>query len=633
MLAPRQKLWSTPREGVAKACDLLALGPNDRVFDVGCGDGRFLIEAAKRGAAGVGFEIDANRAEEARSAAAAAGVGDLVDVRTVNALECDFVGATAVFLYLVPRGLRIIAPRLLDAARKKPLRVVTYMAPLPGVGKPAARATVTPAHQPSAAWPLYYYELDAASAPPPPAPVPPAPAPDAVSRPFSRLAAPHQMGVTTVRVENGAVASVELSVRVRVVGGEVERSRLVATLCAYDGLVARADAGEAAPRVDDAAWERVGAAASLALGATRYRGPLRCNFALGPGAGTPPASFDGVVLVCAAASSAGAWGAKWAAAAEACGACVRIVTRLDGAFDGDLAAWAVGNGFEYCRGVDVSDPCAGREERDADGIPRLVEALAGAAWPGAAAAAEEAAAAEAAERAPAVAITGDGPGARRLFRAICARIGAIPGGGAGGDDATATLTTKYYATPLRLALVAAGAPLPPRCEAVIAVAPQGSDARRSWPAGGAAKEATTKLLAAAPRDDGEADQGLQSWAAGAGVEVVGPDDAARVFEALEATLWSTVAPPPTPPPHRDAPSPSPPAAAPAAAPAPPPPAAPPAADRRRELESLEDMIAELRERPPAAFTSDEARRARAADLAERMAAALDLSDSSDSDGP
>ena len=54
MLAPRDTLWSTPGEGVAVACDLLRLTSADTVYDVGCGDGRFLVEAAKRGATCVG---------------------------------------------------------------------------------------------------------------------------------------------------------------------------------------------------------------------------------------------------------------------------------------------------------------------------------------------------------------------------------------------------------------------------------------------------------------------------------------------------------------------------------------------------------------------------------------------------
>ena len=67
MLAPRKTLWSTPGVGVEAACQLLRLGAQDKVIDVGCGDGRFLLEAAKRGAHAVGLEIDAERAAAARA--------------------------------------------------------------------------------------------------------------------------------------------------------------------------------------------------------------------------------------------------------------------------------------------------------------------------------------------------------------------------------------------------------------------------------------------------------------------------------------------------------------------------------------------------------------------------------------
>ena len=195
MLAPRDTLWSTPGEGVAVACDLLRLTSADTVYDVGCGDGRFLVEAAKRGATCVGVEIDAARAAEARAAVEAAGVSDGAAVVVGNGLEVDLSGATAVFLYLIPRGLRLIAPRLLEVARARPLRVVSYMAPLPGVGPPAKKATCTPAHQPSAAWPLYLYELGpgaaaAAAGGAPPTPDAEAPPPPDAATPPEEAAPP-----------------------------------------------------------------------------------------------------------------------------------------------------------------------------------------------------------------------------------------------------------------------------------------------------------------------------------------------------------------------------------------------------------------------------------------------------------
>ena len=113
MLAPRKTLWSTPGVGVEAACELLRLGTPDKVIDVGCGDGRFLLEAAKRGASAVGLEIDAERAEESEEFHAMlsdVALGESTDrvkdfviaayvrgARVGCAEKTDFEGSTSVF--------------------------------------------------------------------------------------------------------------------------------------------------------------------------------------------------------------------------------------------------------------------------------------------------------------------------------------------------------------------------------------------------------------------------------------------------------------------------------------------------------------------------------------------------------
>ena len=162
MLAPRKQLWSTPAEVVDKAIDLLGeMGIEDVVFDVGAGDGRFLIRCAERTDASlVGVEINEERGEEAKAAIAAKGFSDSKCKLIIgNALEQDFSSATCFFLYLVPRGLKIILPIL--KGLKKKLRVVTYMSPFPSAEiKYAQVVKVSTAAHPEAAWPLYVYEID-----------------------------------------------------------------------------------------------------------------------------------------------------------------------------------------------------------------------------------------------------------------------------------------------------------------------------------------------------------------------------------------------------------------------------------------------------------------------------------------
>lgn len=74
MLAPRKKLWSSPDVAVDAAVRLLRPLPTDVVYDIGCGDGRFLVTCALLcGCKCIGIEIDEDRAKEAESKVAEAG--------------------------------------------------------------------------------------------------------------------------------------------------------------------------------------------------------------------------------------------------------------------------------------------------------------------------------------------------------------------------------------------------------------------------------------------------------------------------------------------------------------------------------------------------------------------------------
>ena len=81
---------------------LAQVGHGDVVYDLGCGDGRIVIAAARMfGARGVGVDIDSVRIGEARRNAQRAGVEDLVTFHVQNALETNVSEATVVTLYLV----------------------------------------------------------------------------------------------------------------------------------------------------------------------------------------------------------------------------------------------------------------------------------------------------------------------------------------------------------------------------------------------------------------------------------------------------------------------------------------------------------------------------------------------------
>lgn len=104
---------ATPYEIVERMLDLANVGPEDRVMDLGCGDGRVVIASAlARGARGVGIDIEPYWVEQARAAATAAGVDSRVHFEHADAMHFDLSGASVVFLYLVHWSTQRIADRL-----------------------------------------------------------------------------------------------------------------------------------------------------------------------------------------------------------------------------------------------------------------------------------------------------------------------------------------------------------------------------------------------------------------------------------------------------------------------------------------------------------------------------------------
>ena len=102
------------------------VGPGDFVIDLGSGDGRILIAAAKqRGARGFGVDIDPQRVSEAVENAKAAGVSHRVRFFRRNLYETKIAEATVVTLYLLPRVNIELRPRLL-AELKPGTRVVSH---------------------------------------------------------------------------------------------------------------------------------------------------------------------------------------------------------------------------------------------------------------------------------------------------------------------------------------------------------------------------------------------------------------------------------------------------------------------------------------------------------------------------
>lgn len=117
----------TPRPVVHAMLALAEVGPQDVVFDLGSGDGRIVIAAARAfGARGVGIEIDPVLVARAEANARDAGVSDKVEFRLGDMYAADLRGATVVTLFLHPRPNLKLRPALRSALRPG-ARVVSYM--------------------------------------------------------------------------------------------------------------------------------------------------------------------------------------------------------------------------------------------------------------------------------------------------------------------------------------------------------------------------------------------------------------------------------------------------------------------------------------------------------------------------
>jgi len=93
----------TPIEVVDKMLELAEVKKADVVYDLGSGDGRIVIRAAKKyGVRAVGIEMDRLLLDKARQDAKAAGVSHLVEFRAEDAMKTDLSKATVITLYMLP---------------------------------------------------------------------------------------------------------------------------------------------------------------------------------------------------------------------------------------------------------------------------------------------------------------------------------------------------------------------------------------------------------------------------------------------------------------------------------------------------------------------------------------------------
>jgi SAM-dependent methyltransferase len=103
----------TPQEVVDRMLEIAGVNKNDLLYDLGSGDGRMVVTAAKKyGARGIGVDLDPKRVAEARANAKEAGVEGKVEFMVGDLFKTDLSDATVVTLYLLNSVNRKLRPQL-----------------------------------------------------------------------------------------------------------------------------------------------------------------------------------------------------------------------------------------------------------------------------------------------------------------------------------------------------------------------------------------------------------------------------------------------------------------------------------------------------------------------------------------
>jgi hypothetical protein len=113
--AGKDVVWvPTSQVLVDKMLDMARVTPNDYVMDLGSGDGRLVISAAKRGATAVGVEYNPKLVKLSREKAVAEGLSDKAKFVNADLFKTDLTKATVITLFLLPGLNRELRPSLLE---------------------------------------------------------------------------------------------------------------------------------------------------------------------------------------------------------------------------------------------------------------------------------------------------------------------------------------------------------------------------------------------------------------------------------------------------------------------------------------------------------------------------------------
>ncbi|MBI3984361.1 MAG: class I SAM-dependent methyltransferase [Candidatus Levybacteria bacterium] len=123
--SPWAPWWRTNTKTAKAICKLADINNKDIVYDLGCGDGEVLIQSARRGAKGVGIEIDPLRVIIARIRVFINGFDEKIVIKRNNFFNEKYKDATVIIVYLIPKTLDKLLPRFRKQL-KKGTRIVSY---------------------------------------------------------------------------------------------------------------------------------------------------------------------------------------------------------------------------------------------------------------------------------------------------------------------------------------------------------------------------------------------------------------------------------------------------------------------------------------------------------------------------
>lgn len=137
--SPDVPFVTTPNDVVSAMLDLATVSEEDVVYDLGSGDGRILMAAARRGARAVGIEIDPELVAQSQQAIRDAGLAGKITVRRGDIFRHDLSGATVITMFLKPLVNVQLRPQL-DRLRPG-TRIVSHLFSMPGA-RPRKRIEV-----------------------------------------------------------------------------------------------------------------------------------------------------------------------------------------------------------------------------------------------------------------------------------------------------------------------------------------------------------------------------------------------------------------------------------------------------------------------------------------------------------